>query len=896
MAVSNTAATDTREGSFAQRFSIGANVVLAVVVAAAILVVVNMIAAKKSYRHDITSTGNYGLSDRTKSVLDGLKGDVTFSMLYRSGEDDEAQRNYVSRTQEYFDEMQRYSPAVRSTLVTSPMQREKLVAHLSEKFSGEADQHKAALGEFEKLRAELLAVIEQRVAEAGQLVGGQSWLSDFPVFTSIFTTLKADVETLKKVHEEIAELTPAGGIPKYKDAVDKAKTALGEVKGHLELITKRMRDLSDLGKDASQPDARNIATLRKVAEDLVAMITPLREAVGDDAAPFPKDIPVALKSFADAGVKVGADLEGLVRKVDAFARMYPAATQHLSWAASVQMGPLTARMDVGDVLQQASQTLSKARLVILGVIDSNKPDQLNEALRGARQNVQVMEQNAESCQKLLSDLCDRLATVDPASKAFLDAAAGGSLFGDKVEAVTALDGKFATLPELKLGSMADTLKEENSIIVEYQGRLRLVGFNEAWPVRESFAGQGTAAETARSFNGDSALSSALLGLMREKPFATVVLTFFEPPPPQQRNQFMPPPPQSWVPSNRLSELRKRLEASNFKVIEWNMATTPEMPKAEEGTQPVYVCLPPPPPAQQSPFGPQQGEKNFGEPERMRIKQLLDENARVLFLASWEITAGGMFGGPPVSPPYGYGPILATDWGIAVDNSQRVVWIQPDVKAANSFQVVPRKFIHMPVGVFSDHPISHPMTGTRFLVQDACLVKLGDKLPDGVLASQIVGVSDSENYVAANIDTLMEIIDKVQDPTAQGRVTVKAMPPHGPFNLMVAAERKEGDKEKGRIVVCGFGAALRDDFLSQPVWSEGDTLKLDPPPAENVDLFVNALYWLINEPQWIARGPVPVPRVEPIEPARRKLVQAFVWGIWPAAVFIPGVILWSVRRR
>jgi hypothetical protein len=119
---------------------------------------------------------------------------------------------------------------------------------------------------------------------------------------------------------------------------------------------------------------------------------------------------------------------------------------------------------------------------------------------------------------------------------------------------------------------------------------------------------------------------------------------------------------------------------------------------------------------------------------------------------------------------------------------------------------------------------------------------------------------------------------------------------GPFELMLAARRKVDDKEKGKIVVMGFGGSLRDEYLQQPVWAGGSRLRLDPPPTENADLVLNALYWLAGKEQWISRGPVPVPRVLPIEPMQARVLRLFVWGVWPALVFAPGIVLWYLRRR
>jgi len=86
----------TNVGS-SQRFAIGANVLLSVVLAVGLLIAVNLIASIKSYRSDLASVGNYGLSDRTKNVLGSLQKDVKLSLLYEPDEGDKAQQERITR-------------------------------------------------------------------------------------------------------------------------------------------------------------------------------------------------------------------------------------------------------------------------------------------------------------------------------------------------------------------------------------------------------------------------------------------------------------------------------------------------------------------------------------------------------------------------------------------------------------------------------------------------------------------------------------------------------------------------------------------------------------------------------------------------------------------------------
>ncbi|MBN2562285.1 MAG: hypothetical protein JXQ75_15275 [Phycisphaerae bacterium] len=881
------------------RFAIGANVAISIIVAALLVVAVNWICSIKYVREDLASFSNYGLSDRSKSILDGYPDDIQMWVLYAPDEEDEKQQGYIERLQDYCDELERYASHVKVTYVTSDSQREKLAAQISSTFGGEAQKHQEALSSFAALRKDLDSEVQRRLLECGALMDRESWLGDFPLFASVVATFQADQRTLKKAAEEIEELAPEGGIPKYADATSKAKAALTEVKGHFEAIALRMGELAELAEETSKPDSIYVAMLRQVAAEANEAVSSLRQVVGEQDAPVPADPSEALRGLKEQGEQVGKKLNALVRRVDDFAQKFPMVRQHPNWTTQVRVGPLRLQMAVADVLQRAEETLAQARLGILSVLDRGDPEQLKQALVGAREDVAIMEQNASVCEELLKGLADRLSSLDDGSRAMLDAARGGQLMSEKVAAIDTLVKEIEGLPELKLGSVADQLKQDNVVVIEANGKIRVVGFSEVFPMQESVGGPGAASEElGRTFNGDSAIPSAILALTRGHPFATVVLVAFEPPAPQQRGPFSPPPPRSWIPSRSLSQLRERLEAANFKVVDWNLAT-PEAaaPEPEEGTENVYVLLPPAAPAQPNPFDRQQPPgPEFGEEQRQKMRDLLAEDARMIFLATWEVGGGGPFGGPARTPPYGYGPLLANDWGIVVDNSRRVVWIEPDRQKANTFMVAHRLFNHMPAGGFLDHPVGKPMQGSRFLINDACTIKVKDKLPEGVTVETVLRIPDKENYIGASLSEIIQIIDQLQNRRTEGKVTLDPPPEHGPFDVMVTAERREGEESKGKIAVIGFGASVRGDYLENPVVAPGDVLRLDPPPTENADLFVNTLYWLQGQTQWIARGAVPVPRVEPIAATSLMALRVFIWGVWPAAVFAAGVVMWWVRRR
>ncbi len=890
--------TSPTEFSSGHRWAIGVNVTVVVVVAAALLVAVNWFSSLVYSRHDVARFANYGLSERTKRALDSYPDPIQMWVLYAPASEDPRQEEYAGRLQDYCDELLRYAPHLSVTYVTSESQRDKLVNQISGTFGGEAEAHKQALARFETLRQELTQDLQARLQQGTALTSADTWLADFPLFTNVLGLLKNDAEALKKAAEEISELAPAGGIPQYGEAVSKAKQTLTDLKSHFGVINERMSELAALADETANPASAHLTMLREVAAEAKQAVALLREAVGPKDAELPADPSGVLSALKDRSEEVSRRLEGLVRKVDGFAAKFPVVKQHNNWKAPVRMGPFNAQMEVADVLDQAGQSLQQIRLALLSILDRKDPAELQKALVNVRESVSGLEQNAAACERLLIGLAERLAQVDEASKALLAASRNKGYLAEKAAAVEEVAKALEDLPELKLGSVADQIKEQNVVVIEANGKIRVVGFSEVWPIRESVGGPAARSEEpARTFNGDSALSSAILALTQKAPFATVVLVSYEPPPPPQRGPFSPPPPESWIPSRMTAPLRQRLETANFKVKEWNLATGDECPEPEEGTENVYVLLPPAPPQQQNIFSQQQPPpQSFGEEHRKKIRDLLDKDARAIFLATWELTSSGPFGGGPMVPPYGYRQLLEDDWGILVDNTQRLVWIEPDRQKPNTFMVVPRKFQHLPAIGFLDHPIGAPMQGTRFLINDACPLRVKKELPAGVTVQSVLRLPDRENYIAADLPQIIQLIDQVRNPRSEGKVTLRDMPASGPFDLMVAAERRDGEKMRGRIVVMGFGATLRGDYLENPVMAEGETLRLDPPPTEGVDLFVNSLYWLQGRPEWIARGPGAVPRIRPIEAGSRTGLRVFVWGMWPALVLAPGLLLWWIRRR
>lgn len=893
---SNTDMVDS--GSAGRPLAIGANVALSVVLAIALVVVLNWLATMRSVRKDIAAIGNLGVSERTKKIVAETPGDVSISVVYAPNPKDKKQQDYIERLMDYCGDLASLSDKIKVTHVATARQREELAAKINKTLSGEADQHKAALAAFKTFRTQLEAELGRVTGQTDSILGQETWLSDFPLFAQIVLNLRDIAKDLDEAADDIAALTPDGGIPKFAEATERAKTAVADVQKTLEAVSKLSNELARLADNVARPESASIQMIREAAASAKSQIDSLRQTVGAPNDPFPDDIGATLKRYADAGQQVGASLDVTVKNIDALAKEFPMVRQHSRWSARVQNGPIVMQLEVADILSDIRGGLSRTRLQLLGIIDSKDSDQMSQALRVIRSETVRLEQSASACERLLTELADRLATLDDGSAAFLKAARDGGLFKEQTEAAAKLDQQLAALPELKFGNVADKVVEDNNVIVQVNQKLRVLEFNAVWPARETIPGSGSEdRDVARTFNGDAAMSSALLALRADKPIAALTFVSFEPPAPQQRNPFMPPPPQSAVPMAELAELRSRLESANFRIYDWNLATTPERPEIEAGLNDLLIVLPPSPPAMPNPFGPQTEEPRFGDEQREQIRKALDAGARALFVGAWEVVPAGMFERSYKTPEFGYNPLLESDWGMTLDTSRRILSIEVDNQTPDGFFVGVRKFSYMPITGFTDHPVAAPQIGTRFLVTDCVRINRAKAPPAGVKTDVLIEVPPRQDYIAVSIEQLIDIVNQINNSRDRGVVRMSQSSERGPFDLMVAATRAAvGEKPESRVALMSFGASLRDRYVRSPILADTERARFDSPPKESLDLVVNTMYWLNGTENFIGRGPIPVPRIRAISEKELAFARVFVWLIWPAVVFASGFVIWMIRRR
>src|SRR5262249_40544367 len=243
--------------------------------------------AMKQYRRDVSASGGYGLSDRTKNILTQSHGDVSISVMYTPDESTKDPTRYVDRVMDYLDELRLVDPSVKVKQIRGHNQRAEMVARISKTLGGEADKHKAAIAAFKNTTAELQAAISKQL-ETAQAVqtAEQSWLNDFPIYSDVINQLRQNLEKLRKTGEQVDQLTSAAGVPKYGDAAERIKADLGVLKTDLNSSATEISDLAALADGLGKPDAEELKPLAEIAPTLPPMMGGLRKEIGDPGSPM----------------------------------------------------------------------------------------------------------------------------------------------------------------------------------------------------------------------------------------------------------------------------------------------------------------------------------------------------------------------------------------------------------------------------------------------------------------------------------------------------------------------------------------------------------------------------------------------------------------------------------
>lgn len=911
MAVNNETKTMT---ATSRRLFFGANVLVVVLLAIVVLVGVNFIGHRKYFRKDLAGgLASHRLSERTKSILNQYPDELTITTVYTSDEPDSDRREYLPRLRDYLRELAQHKRNVTVQHLHSGEERFELRDRVQGKFGEAAEKYRDAVTSSEQVWNNLRTVMQTLQTEAHkQLQGG--WLSGFSTLANIDAVLRKDLEDLEETKAAVKELV-GEAIPRYQEANNQIKQANDKYKQHLEAMQTWMEETDKLVKVLSQGDSEFATQSKENLAVMQGLILNLRQAIGGaENREVPDDPVPVIRDYAKAANALTRWMFDEYNRVNAFVNENSGLEQHPKWIVRVQTGIFAQNMPLHDLLQEAAQQLSgtveTSRQIL---IDPSQVDGLslkNMVVR-LRQKTSEFEQMLKVWSQNLTGVLAEAGKIDENSRAFLARGASGELFEAPVPSttneeaaskniiaqLTDRNSAIDELPTLELDEIAEQMKEHNFVVIETDKSVRIVPFDEVWPAAAPddmpMMGQDQP-KLHRIFDGDRAISSAINTLAASKKVATVILTSFESQPPPQMRQ-MQRPNTGPIPLAQLSVLKTRLEKANFAVKEWNLGAEDgtDPPALEEGTEPIYLFLPPAEAPPMNPMMQQPPPPGFGPEHLERVKKALADGGRGVFLAFADAYPRQTPWQPPAS--YAYADMLRDDWGVDVKFDHRVIRGVRDSQRPNHFNIDIVQWSFMPLNHFTDHPIGAPLKARRLLMADVCPVVQAEVVPDGVRVSPVLEVPDSAQDIWADPD-ISRIFRALREGQRDSSFTKGPDVMDKGFPVAVASENEQTN---GKVVVLGMGFSFMDAFVARPVprleAKKAVTLSTDPPPMENLDLALNTMYWLADQPDMIAAGPAMIPRVGAIDPNDQRSVWAVSMG-WAFAILILGAVVMFVRRK
>jgi hypothetical protein len=884
-----------------RRLRYGTNVLVMCLAALVIVVFLNVISFKKHVRKDLAVAGVYQPSERTKRIVDAVNGQITLTSVY-TGRDEENQRDkYFPAVQDFLQELQIYAPGkVKTDYVSSDTAKAALLARIQGKYSTQAKEYRALIDDFGKFTAEAnnqqgptatQPALRQSLLELTTALGGeQSYLAGFPQVADLQARLTKNLQALADTQDEVKRLTKGTGMPRYMEAKEKISQVLDQTK---ETVATGQKDLQSIGEVSKAGNDEFFKTAAEHMKQLMQMVQAVQATVGDaqDTA-LPQDPKAALQTYAKETGKAVIWLNEEAGRQEDLAKKYPAIAEMPNWLARLKNGIIEQVVPLPGLLRQIADEQTSLRQQVRQILTmSDIPaDRIAAVIRELRTYSARQVQIAQAVSGQISKLGGSLTKVDPAGAAVLEQAGNSQWQAGLIGKVEDLKARIAKLPEIKLSEVSDKLDTPNTVIAETAEKVEVLSFDDVWPQSEPMRAMTPGEPPRRVFNGDAAVTGAILSLS-QPPVATVIFTHYVGEVPPQMRQFMPPQAGS-IPFEQLNTLRQALAKANFIVKEWNLAKDQNPPEPDKGTKAVYVFLPPP---QDQPMpGPQDNKAKFGEPQLAKVKETLDKGGRGIFLCRWEPPTRAAIWMPPAEPKYGYEELLKDKYGVDVLYKYRTVFGIPEQRTPGYYGVNVQRWGYMPLNDFTDMPIGRPLQGRRVLMLDVCPVAKTPEARDGMTVDTILTVPNRDEYWAAE-DVVKLVQQVVGDREKGGLVTKQPGDKMAPFGVAVAVS----NKNEPAAVILGTGGSVLDGYLSERVpriGGKNDRLSFDPPPTANADLVVNSVLWLTGRADLIGAGPVILPPVRRIPDGQMALIRGMVWVLLPSLVLIAGGAVFAVRRR
>ena len=809
-------------------------VAVSVVVAITLAAGANMICQKGykaggfGYRREIEdakdekSAEDYGISGRMISICSGVKDPIKLTCVYLPPEDakgdgKEAEKRR-DRLWQYLQDLKEHMAGLGRPIeiakVTSPIDQAKLQAGLRQRHRDAQPEHIKLLEEDFLVKSPVMVKALLKAETQWGEMPEDAFLTQFGLSAGVADSFRASAKGLAKIVKEIRDAEiDMSVLPDYADLSSKLRESLDDARERMETIitvvkkvegvpapvAKSRKGVLDAMAKADKTVEQMIETLDGVKEGKIktAQVANVLQALAKAAGPAAEELRVAADKLRLAA---GEENSTTIRNSAFFAMSILVPLPNGTTARA--RGEL-----VSNIEQIMAPNLDKIARAATDAVKHLKPETQLETLKALAQMADHWAKQFAAARARTGEALAGLAKPDEVTAKAFKQARDGTLFKDLLIPVGKLLATVDGLPDVKDAAMSSDVYKDNIVIIEVgRKKTKVATFDEVFPPRLRLTDRMGAAAGRRAFAGDSIIASKMLKMSRGA-FGTVVLTYFEPPP-QTMIPRRPPVPGPPLPipvkparsngGNVLAELRRVMEAGNFTVEEWNLATRGSRPKYDRSLPRVLLLLPPPVKSPMPGFGGMPTPPSFGPDQVAEIRREIDSGTAALFLTLYQpaLMASSGFG-PPVSVP----PNLAlneyfeNDWGIRVAHDARVILGNPDPGRPGYFKINVKVWTYLPVNTFSDHAIGQPLIGQRVLWDNACPLEQAKDHADNILA---VVRRLAQPFTEKHDADVKTVISSIQDRKREAEEKDNA-PAERAFDEILTAVEKDNDAGIDKVV-------------------------------------------------------------------------------------------------
>ncbi len=439
-------------------------------------------------------------------------------------------------------------------------------------------------------------------------------------------------------------------------------------------------------------------------------------------------------------------------------------------------------------------------------------------------------------------------------------------YKELTDAITTQLNQFTNLPKLELEQIYDQLKQKNArtiiVQVDNKPKSKVLTYDTVFPMSQKQTGDP--GKIQYDFNGETAISSAIMALTAKEKSA-VIFVHAGPPDPVKPNfnQMR----MSQAPYNAAKE---KLEEANFVVESWDLLQNPEPPTVPDVTRKIFVVVPSMPQRGQQGMPPMGG---YDQPQIDRIGKLIDKGEKVMFLVNFQPTIMGK--------PYPFTQLIEQKYGVKIDADKLVL---------QGVKMRDRTFPNNQISIsrYDDHEITRPIQSLNTTFLWAVPMSPIAKLPEGVKVTPLVSIKPGAGDFWGETD----IITLLQRQWAEKDKNDLPMP----FDLAVAVENA---KTKAKSVIFGNELFVTDNVANQVQYvMTGQGIGAIYVCPGNLEIFTNSAFWLNDNENLISVGPrrADVARIGDISDGGQLGWKIFLWVFWPMGALVSGGIVYLFRRK